>query len=599
MLPRRSAVNMALFGPLNVAARFHNGVHTKHTLLPTLNMATVADPTLDSDIDAGAEAPKPKYWETPMGKKVVAGGAAALVLAVVAAIWLWSSAPEYRVLFSNYTDRDGGAITASLDQMGVKYKFSDGGTAILVPADQVASLRLKLASQGLPRAGNVGFELLENQKLGTSQFVEQVNYQRSLEGELANSIQALSAVSSARVHLALPKPSVFVRDQQKPTASVLLNLQPGRALDQSQVNAIVHMVASSIPELTAANVTVVDQNGALLSDTANKAGKQLDPNQLKYVEALQQNIVKQVESIIAPLVGQNNVRAEATAEVDFAQVDTAAEMYKPNSPPEPQAIRSQQTSESTGPGSANPSGVPGALSNQPPGVATAPIEGGAPAQPAANTAPTHKDSTTNYEVDKTLRFEQKPMGGIKRLTVGVVVNYRRIVDPATGKVSIKALTAAEVAQINELVKQAMGYSQQRGDTLNVTNAPFDGVDKPAETGPDWWKDPANLPLAKDIAKYLFIALVLAFLYYRILRPILKPVMKTFDKAVEMPEEPEPEEPEPEPEPDPEEEAEMARQAEEEKQVILYKNNLDMAKSLAQNDPRIVANVIKEWLGAEQ
>jgi flagellar M-ring protein FliF len=560
-------------------------------------MATAAEPLLD-DIDAQAP-PAPKYWETPMGKRVVVGGAIAVALAVVTAIWLWSSAPDYKVLFSNFSDRDGGAITASLDQMGVKYKFSEGGTAILIPAEQVPSVRLKLASQGLPRAGNVGFELLENQKLGTSQFVEQVNYQRSLEGELANSIQAVSAVASARVHLALPKPSVFVREQQKPTASVLLNLQPGRTLDQAQVSAIVHLVASSVPELPASNVTVVDQNGNLLSDTSAKGGKQLDPNQLKYVEALQQNIVKQVESIIAPIVGQNNVRAEATAEVDFAQVDTAAEMYKPNSPPEPQAIRSQQTSESSGPGSANPSGIPGALSNQPPGVATAPIEGGAPAAAAqASTGPTRKDATTNYEVDKTLRFEQKPMGGIKRLTVGVVVNYRRSTDPKTGKLLIKPLSAAEVAQINELVKQAMGYNQARGDTLNVANAPFDGIDKPAEQAPDWWKDPNNLPLAKDVAKYLFIALVLAFLWYRILRPLLKPVMKQFDKAVEMPPEPEPEEPEPEPEPDHEELARVVREAEEQKQVIVYKSNLEMAKTLAQNDPRIVANVIKEWLGAE-
>jgi flagellar M-ring protein FliF len=562
-------------------------------------MATAAEPTLDDDLGAQAE-PKPKYWETPMGKRVVIGGAVAAAMAVIAAIWLWSSAPDYKVLFSNFSDRDGGAITASLDQMGVKYKFSEGGTAILIPAEQVPSVRLKLAAQGLPRAGNVGFELLENQKLGTSQFVEQVNYQRSLEGELANSIQAVSAVSSARVHLALPKPSVFVREQQKPTASVLLNLQPGRSLDQAQVSAIVHLVASSVPELPASNVTVVDQNGNLLSDTSSKNGKQLDPNQLKYVEALQQNIVKQVQSIIAPIVGQNNVRAEATAEVDFAQVDTAAEMYKPNSPPEPQAIRSQQTSEATGPGSQNPSGIPGALSNQPPGVATAPLEGGAPAagQQAATTGPTSKNATTNYEVDKTVRFEQKPMGGIKRLTVGVVVNYRRSVDPKTGKVVVKPLAPAEVAQINELVKQAMGYNQARGDTLNVANAPFDGVDKPADEAPDWWKDPNNLPLAKDVAKWVFIALVLLFLWYRILRPLLRPVMKTFDKAVEMPPEPEPEEPEPEPEPDHEEIARIAREAEEQKQVIVYKSNLEMAKTLAQNDPRIVANVIKEWLGAE-
>ena len=572
-------------------------IMTANHLIPfSLTMAT-AEQVLDSDIDA--PDPKPKFWETTMGKRVVIGGAVAGALAIIAAIWLWSSAPDYKVLFSNTTDKDGGAITASLDQMGVKYKFSEGGSAILVPADQVHGIRLKLAAQGLPRAGNVGFELLENQKLGTSQFVEQVNYQRSLEGELANSIQALAAVSAARVHLALPKPSVFVRDQKNPTASVLLNLQPGRALDQAQVSAIVHLVASSVPELTPANVTVVDQNGTLLSDTSAKNGKQLDPNQLKYVDILQQNIVKQVESIIAPLVGQNNVRAEATAEVDFAQVDTAAEMYKPNSPPEPQAIRSQQTSESAGPGSGNPSGVPGALSNQPPGVATAPIEGGAPAgQQQTTTGPTSKNATTNYEVDKTVRFEQKPMGGIKRLTVGVVVNYRRSIDPKTGKVVVKPLTGPEVAQINELVKQAMGYSQARGDTLNVTNAPFDGVDKPDEQAPDWWKDPSNLPLLKDVAKYLFIAMVIAFLWYRILRPLFKPVMKKFDEAVEMPPEPEPEEPEPEPEPDLAEEARVAKEVEEQKKVIIYKSNLDMAKTLAQNDPRIVANVIKEWLGAE-
>jgi flagellar M-ring protein FliF len=190
------------------------------------------------------------------------------------------------------------------------------------------------------------------------------------------------------------------------------------------------------------------------------------------------------------------------------------------------------------------------------------------------------------------------MGGIKRLTVGVVVNYRRSIDPKTGKVAIKPLSAAEVAQINELVKQAMGYSQARGDTLNVTNAPFDGVDKPEEQAPDWWKDPANLPLAKDIARYVFIALVLAFLWFRFVRPLLKPAIKKFDEAVAIPPEPEPEEPEPEPEPDYEEIARIAREAEEQKQVIVYKSNLEMAKTLAQNDPRIVANVIKEWLGAE-
>ncbi|MGZ8295103.1 MAG: flagellar basal-body MS-ring/collar protein FliF [Telluria sp.] len=547
---------------------------------------------------------KPSFIQTPLGRNFVIGLGIASVLAVMTAVWMWSQRPDYKVLFSNFSDRDGGAITASLDQMAIPYKFSEGGSAILVPSEHVHDARLKLASQGLPKGGNVGFELMENQKLGVSQFHEQVNYQRSLEGELARSIESLAAVGSARVHLALPKPSVFVREQQRPTASVLLNLQQGRVLDVAQVSAIVHLVASSVPELPVSNVTVVDQAGNLLSENGKSpaGAKQLDPNQLKYVTEIQQRIIKQVESLITPLVGQGNVRAEATADIDFAQVDTAAESYKPNSPPEASAIRSQQVSEAGGPGAANASGVPGALSNQPPGAATAPIDGapGAPGAPPANAGPTRKDSTTNYEVDKTVRYEQRPMGGIKRLTVGVLVNYRRIVDAKTGKVTIKALTAAEVAQINDLVKEAMGYSQARGDTLNVTNAPFDGVDKPAtpEAQLEWWKDPANLPLAKELGRYLLLAIVLGFLYFRLLRPLLRPVFRKFDEVTNVPAPPAP------PEPATPEEAQAAAvrvQLEEVEGQLArgYRENLAMAKTLAKDDPRVVANVVKAWVGSNE
>jgi flagellar M-ring protein FliF len=538
------------------------------------------------------------FLQTSFGRNILLGAGVAVVLAVMAAIWMWSQQPEYRVLFSNYTDRDGGAITASLDQMAVKYKFSEGGSAILVPASQVHDVRLKLAAQGLPKGGNVGFELMENQKLGVSQFLEQVNYQRSLEGELARSIQSLAAVSAARVHLALPKPQVFVRDQQKPTASVLLNLQTGRTIDAAQVSAIVHLVASSVPELPPSNVTVVDQAGNLLSDTSKPAGaKNLDPNQLKYVAQLQQSIVKQVESLIVPLVGQGNVRAEATADVDFAQVDTAAEMYKPNSPPAASAIRSQQSSEAGTPGS-TASGVPGALSNQPPGAATAPITAGAP--PAGGTpgaGPSRKDSTTNYEVDKTIRYEQRPMGGVKRLSVGVVVNYRRLVDAKTGKVTIKALSAAEVAQINDLVKEAMGFSKERGDTLNVTNAPFDGVDKPVAP-PEalvWWRDPEIQEMARQYGKYLVAGIVLLFLYFRLLRPMMRPVLRKFDQITELP--PAPAKPSVD---EIEEEAErIEHEAEATQQVSGYRENLSMAKKLASEDPRVVANVVKAWVGTNE
>jgi flagellar M-ring protein FliF len=573
------------------------------------------DTAADAAEDDGAE--KLPFIQTPMGRNFLRAAGAAAIVAILLGLWLWNKPPDYGVLFSNFTDRDGGAITAELDKLNVKHKFSENGTAILVPTDQVHDIRLKLAAQGLPKGGNVGFELMENQKLGVSQFLEQVNYQRALEGELARSIQSLAAVENARVHLALPKPSVFVRDQQKPTASVLLTLHPNRMLDPAQTAAIVHLVASSVPELLPANVTVVDQAGNLISDQ-NKNGnaglnaKNMDETQLKYVKDMQLQVIKQVESIIIPIVGEGNVRAEATADVDFAQIEQAAETYKPNSPPAASAIRSQQSSETNGNnGAANPGGIPGALSNQPPGTATAPLTqtagsptGTAPAPGtppgAASTTtaagPTHKESTTNYEVDKTVRYEQRGMGGLRRLTVAVVVNYKRIVGK-DGKVTIKAYTPEEMVKINDLVKQAMGYNQDRGDAVSVANSPFDGVDKPYEAPLDWWRDPANLPMAKDLAKFLITALILLYIVLRIVRPMMRPVFKKIDE-INAPE-PEPEEPEEIVEEGPDEAliAEEELRKMEENTARGYRENLAMAKKLATEDPRIVANVIKEWIGA--
>jgi len=276
--------------------------------------------------------------------------------------------------------------------------------------------------------------LMESQKFGTSQFLEQVNFQRALEGELARSIQALSAVSSARVHLAIPKQSVFVREQQKPSASVLLNLHPGRSLEPQQVNAIIHLISSSVPNLLVKNVTVVDQHGELLSKIDESgANTGLDPGQLKYVQAMEQSYIKRIEAILGPIVGQENVRAQVAADIDFSQSEQTDEIYKPNQNPGDSAVRSQQTSESSSVGQTE-GGVPGALSNQPPEPATAPITtqpprpatppnpnappGANAAQPPAEAPPpvpapptsNRKDATTNYEVDKTIQHIRRPVG---------------------------------------------------------------------------------------------------------------------------------------------------------------------------------------------
>ncbi|MFZ6720272.1 flagellar basal-body MS-ring/collar protein FliF [Undibacterium sp. Ji49W] len=541
--------------------------------------------------------------QTPAIRNILLAVGAAITLAIMVGVWLWSQQPDYKVLFSNFNDRDGGAIVASLQQLNVPYKYSDGGNAILVPANQVHDARLKLAAQGLPKGGNVGFELMENQKLGISQFLEQVNFQRALEGELARSIQAVSAVQTARVHLAIPKSSVFIRDQQKPTASVLLNLYPSRVLDQQQVSAIIHLVASSVPELSAKSVTIVDQNGNLLSDPSKQmANNNLDPSQLKYVQEYQQNIVKRIESIISPIVGSSNVRAEATADIDFSRTEQAAESYRPNSPPEASTIRSQQTSESYNK-SANPSGIPGALSNQPPVPATAPIVASAAATGqagAANAGLMQKDSTTNFEVDKTIKYTQQPMGGVKRLSVAIVVNYKTETDKA-GKTSTRPLTDIEKTQITDLAREAMGFNKDRGDTLNVVNSPFASPEKETIVELPLWKQPDVIQMAKEFGKYALAALVLAYLFFGYLKPMLYKIMgkdKETLEALEAEKQKALEEEQRE-----EEEAaivNLSKEAEHQntRQGSSYEMNLEMAKALAKDDPRIVANVVKAWVSNE-
>ncbi|PIX05060.1 MAG: flagellar basal body M-ring protein FliF, partial [Gallionellales bacterium CG_4_8_14_3_um_filter_54_18] len=392
---------------------------------------------------------------TPQQKMGLAVGIAALISLLIGS-WMWGQTPDYRVLYSNLSDRDGGAIIESLQQLNIPYKFTEGGGALMIPANRIHETRLKLASQGLPKGGTVGFELMENQKFGITQFAEQVNYQRAMEGELARSVQSISAVASARVHLAIPKPSVFVKEQQKPSASVVLTLRGGRLLDTTQVSAIIHLISSSVPEMSAKNVTVVDQDGSLLSAIQEEGGIGLDAKQLKYVQQIEQNYIQRIENILTPLVGENNVHAQVTANIDFSRTEQTAETYKPNQNPADGTIRSQQNLETLNGSGLNPGGVPGALTNQPPAPATAPIvttPGGTQIASDAKIDNLHKESTVNYEVDRTISHTQLPVGMIKRLSVAVVVNNRKVTD-AKGKVSVVPLTDAEKSQINNLVKDA-------------------------------------------------------------------------------------------------------------------------------------------------
>jgi len=516
----------------------------------------------------------------------------AAILALVVAAWMWGQSSDYRVLYTNLSDRDGGAIIGSLQQMNVPYKFADGGGALLVPASQVHEMRLRLAGQGLPKGGLVGFELMETQKLGTSQFQEQVNYQRALEGELARSIQALSAVQSARVHLAISKPSVFVREQQKPSASVMLNLHAGRNLDATQVSAIVHLVSSSIPDLPVKNVNIIDQNGNLLT---TQVGSELGlaPGQLKYLHEVEQSFVKRIEAIITPISGLGNVLAQVTADMDFTQSENVAEIYTPNQS-SPSAMRSQQLSESGGGGAAAPaSGVPGALSNQPAASATAPVSG-APAaagpagtaaqaaQQAAAAAGSRRDSTINYEVDKTIKHTRQPVGTIKRLSVAVVVNHRKQVD-AEGKATTKPLEAPELEQINALVKEVMGYNKERGDSLNVTNSAFSVAEPEPAVEVPLWKQPETIATAKDIGRNVLIAAIALFLVMGVLKPLLTKLSEHV----------------PAPAYAPAEEAAAASATANVQRRVGFEDDLNAVKQMARQEPQIVANVVKDWVSGSE
>ncbi|HEX2828962.1 MAG TPA: flagellar basal-body MS-ring/collar protein FliF [Burkholderiales bacterium] len=512
----------------------------------------------------------------------------ATALALVIGGWMWSTAPDYKVLFSNLSDKDGGAVVAALQQANVPYKFADGGGAILVPAEHVHDLRLKLAGQGLPKGGLVGLELMEGQRFGASQFLEQVNYQRGLEGELARSIQTIQAVATARIHLALPRGTAFLREQAKPSASVLVHLHPGRTLDQTQVAAIVHLVSNSVPDLAPKNVTVVDQNGTLLSADGNSQGPAVDTKQLKYRQETELGYIKRIEAILAPVLGAANVRAQVSADLDFSEVEQAEELYKPNGKPEEAAVRTSQTSEQSGPASnGGASGVPGALTNQPPQSGGAPVQAD-PNATAASTpgasGSTRKESAVTYEVDKSIRHTRIAQGRIKRLSVAVVVNDRQLTD-AKGKVTSKPLTDAEKQQITELVKGVMGYDKERGDTLSVINSAFSTPAAEKVVDVPMWKDPSIIGMAKEIGKYLLYGALVLFILMK-----LKPFVSNILKPAPLVAAP----------------AQLAGPAvegelidEPAKVVDRYETTLGNAKQIAKQDPKVVANVVKNWVGSNE
>lgn len=534
--------------------------------------------------------------------------AASAAIAIVVALTLWAKSPDYRVLYSNLNDRDGGAIVTQLTQMNIPYRFTENGSALMIPAEKVHETRLRLAQQGLPKGGAVGFELLDQEKFGISQFSEQINYQRALEGELSRTIESLGPVQNARVHLALPKPSLFVREQKNPSASVTLTLQPGRTLDDGQINAVVYMVSSSVAGLPPGNVTVVDQAGRLLTQS-DGTGRDLNAAQLKYANEVENRYQRRIEAILAPIVGSANVRAQVTAQIDFSTREQTDEQYQPNQQPDKSAIRSRQLSQSEQNGGQQIGGVPGALSNQPSAAPTAPIEtpkataaGNTNTPATANNANnstrtgasgnvaqnSRRDETTNYEVDRTIRHTQHKAGAVERLSVAVVLNT--LGTDKDGKP--QPMSKEQLAQVESLVREAMGYSSSRGDTLNVVNTPFNDVEQTGGELP-FWQSQSFIDQLFNAGRYLLVLLVAWILWRKLVRPQLQSRQIAQQAAVTAAKAPA------------SRPAEVNKPSHEEQ--ALHKKSQQRVnaevqgqriRELADKDPRVVALVIRQWMSNE-
>ncbi|MBZ9665994.1 flagellar M-ring protein FliF [Pseudomonas sp. LMG 31766] len=463
-------------------------------------------------------------------------------VAIGFAVVLWSQQPDYRPLYGSLNGMDASQVVDTLTTSGIDYTIEPNSGALLVKADDLARARMRLAAAGVaPTDNSVGFEILDREQgLGTSQFMEATRYRRGLEGELARTVSSLNNVKAARVHLAMPKASVFVRDERKPSASVLVELYPGRGLEPSQVMAIVNLVATSVPELDKGQVTVVDQKGNLLSDQQELSELSMAGKQFDYTRRMETLFTQRVHNILQPVLGTGRYKAEVSADVDFSSVESTSEMFNPDQP----ALRSEQQVNEQRQSSLPPQGVPGALSNQPPGPAAAPEQAAGAAAPAGPVAagqplvdangqqimdpvtgqpmlapyPADKreQSTRNFELDRSISYTRQQQGRLRRLSVAVVVDDQVRVDPATGESSRVPWTADDLARFTRLVQDSVGFDASRGDSVSVINTAFTASlgeeipDIPFYTQPWFW----------DIVKQVLGVLFILVLVFGVLRPVL-------------------------------------------------------------------------------
>lgn len=514
-------------------------------------------------------------------------GIAAAVAAGIGA-FMWSQQPGYAPLYADVGDRDAAEIADALRAAGVPFRLDAVSGAVTVPAAQVHEARLKLASQGLPKGGAQGFEQMQqDQGFGTSQFVEAARYQHALETELARSVTSLQPVRNARVHLAIPKPSAFTRKGEGPSASVVVELHPGRSLEATQIASIVHMVASSVPGLTPAAVTLIDQYGRLLTQVDGDSDAARIKENFDHARRIEADYVRRIEQLLAPMTGAGRVSAQVTADLDFSVTEEARESYKPDG-----VLRSEQTSEDSTRAALPAQGVPGATSNQPPTAqpqqplnppAATAAAGIAAAAPDA--AAQSRSATRNYEIDRTVSHTRQPGGSVRRLSVAVLVDHLPKADDK-GVIALAPLSAEELQKVEALVKEAVGFSAARGDSVSVQNASFISADLAVPEPPAWWQRSE----LRDLGRQALGALVVLVLILAVLRPVLRSLLAGPPRPVmALPLE-----------------TAAGRELGEDRlsiaaepappMVPAYQLKLDAARSAVAQDPKRVAQLVKNWVG---
>lgn len=499
---------------------------------------------------------------------------------------LWSRSPDYTVLFHQVSSRDTADIVNVLQQQNIPFKVDTGSGLILVDSKKVHQARLALAARDLPRSAGDSFDLIEkNQGFGTSDFIQNARYQRALEGELARTIMSISAVEKARVHLAMPKQSAFLADQPKPSASVFVDLAPGRSLGDEQVAAIVHLVASSVPNMKSSSVTLVDNNGNLLSNTNSHSGIGLSTRQLEYKHRVEAELAQNIENILSPIVGANKIKAQVVASMDFTQTEMTQENYNPDNP----AVRSEQRVEEKSQGPGSTSGVPGALSNQPPGAATAPQQANKAGSTTTSSSNGNVKSqvryTINNELDRSIVHRRQSPGMIKRLSVAVVIDHK-MVKNAKGKMVSTPYTPAQLSRFTTLAKEAVGFDAMRGDSVNVINAQF-SLPPPIAAAPP--KSFFDKPWVWDVGKQVLGGLLAALVLFGVLRPVMRSLAKVPAKRHVVAGDGEG---------DDLEDDQVTLSGERGQRMPKpneYESDLEMAKAMVIQEPKRVAQVVKQWV----